>query len=118
MVPARLAVARGDASAAGTAFDPFGHFEVRRVERALVDEYAHVTGSIVERFDVIDTDIAVRIAELPEIVRGYEAIKLASVERYHRGLAELLTELDCGSDLLSPDPVTHRSAATNRSAAE
>jgi indolepyruvate ferredoxin oxidoreductase len=102
----------------GTAFDPFGHFEVRRVERALVDEYAHVIGSIVERFDVIDTDIAVRIAELPDIVRGYEAIKLASVERYHRGLAELLTELDCGSGLLSPDPVTHRSAATNRSAAE
>lgn len=78
----------------GTAFDPFGRAEVRRVERALVEEYATLVESLVERFDQLDAEVVVQIAGLPDLVRGYEQIKLASVERYHQQLAELTERLD------------------------
>jgi indolepyruvate ferredoxin oxidoreductase len=37
---------------------------------------------------------AIEIAELPELVRGYEAIKLAGVERFRARANELLAQLD------------------------
>ena len=52
--------------------------------------------------DVVDTlltgltegnhDLAVRIAALPDQVRGYEEIKLATVRSYHENLTELLAD--------------------------
>lgn len=68
----------------GTAFDPFGRAEVRRVERALPGEYLSLLAAATDR------ETALAIAALPDMVRGYEDIKLANVERFRDRAAELL----------------------------
>ncbi|MEV6871777.1 indolepyruvate ferredoxin oxidoreductase family protein [Amycolatopsis sp. NPDC051128] len=74
----------------GTRFDPFGRAEVRRVERALVEDYR---GTILRAFRAseVDRDRVLALAELPDLVRGYEDVKLANVARYREKQAELLT---------------------------
>ena len=66
----------------GTALDPFGYAHVRRVERSLPGEYLALVDRALERLSPDTLATAIEIAELPELVRGYEAIKLAGVERF------------------------------------
>jgi indolepyruvate ferredoxin oxidoreductase len=77
----------------GTPLDPFGHAEVRRVERALPAEYLALVDAALDRLSPQTRDTVVEVARLPELVRGYEDIKLASVERFRARGAELLDEL-------------------------
>jgi indolepyruvate ferredoxin oxidoreductase len=76
----------------GTALDPFGRTEVRRTERALIAEYREVVDALLTGLTVGNHDLAIRIAALPDQIRGYEDIKLATVRTYHENLAELRTE--------------------------
>ena len=76
----------------GTALDPFGRTEVRRTERALITEYRQVIDQILAGLTSGNHDLAVQIAALPDQIRGYEGIKLATVRTYHEKLAELRTE--------------------------
>jgi indolepyruvate ferredoxin oxidoreductase len=76
----------------GTAFDPFGRTEVRRVERALVAEYRDVITRLADGLSLDNHARAVEIAGLPDMVRGYEEIKLRNVRAYRERMAELLTE--------------------------
>ena len=73
----------------GTVFDPFGYAHVRKVERALLAEYQTIVSRLAAELDIATYDRAVTIAALPDMVRGYEDIKLASVEGYHARLREL-----------------------------
>ncbi len=77
----------------GTRLDVFGYAGVRRVERELVQEYRRTIEGLLDRLDDTSLPLAVEIAELPDLVRGYEHIKLAGVEEYHRRLAELQSRL-------------------------
>ncbi|MCW2893098.1 MAG: indolepyruvate ferredoxin oxidoreductase alpha and beta subunit, partial [Actinomycetia bacterium] len=76
----------------GTWLDPFGHTEVRRTERALITEYREVVGQLLTGLTEGNHELAVQIAALPDLVRGYEEIKLATVRTYHEKLAELHAE--------------------------
>ena len=78
----------------GTVFDPFGRSHVRRVERSLPGEYLALVERALERLSPETLATAVEVAELPELVRGYEAIKLAGVERFRTRAVELLAALD------------------------
>ncbi|MGI9607418.1 MAG: indolepyruvate ferredoxin oxidoreductase family protein [Acidimicrobiales bacterium] len=91
--PAVRALARGKRFR-GTAFDPFGRAEVRRVERELSGEYLAAIDTVLERLSPINVDGSVSIAELPDLVRGYEDIKLANVQIFRGRLAEELAALD------------------------
>jgi len=63
----------------GTAFDPFGRAAVRRVERSLPDEYiAAMRAALADR----DHDRCITVARAPDVVRGYETIKLANVASF------------------------------------
>jgi indolepyruvate ferredoxin oxidoreductase len=73
----------------GTPLDPFGHAEVRRVERELIADYAARVRAATEQLTPSNYQHAVALAELPDIIRGYEGIKLANVERYREALAAL-----------------------------
>ena len=73
----------------GTPFDPFGYAHVRRTERALAREYAALVVSLAATLESENYDHAVAVAEAIDLVRGYEGIKLANVERYRQRLAEL-----------------------------
>jgi indolepyruvate ferredoxin oxidoreductase len=73
----------------GTAFDPFGHTEVRRTERVLITEYREVIAQLLTGLTEDNHDLVLEIAALPDMIRGYENIKLANVRRYHEKLTEL-----------------------------
>jgi indolepyruvate ferredoxin oxidoreductase len=77
----------------GTPLDPFGRTEVRRTERALVGEYlGHVDAALdVLGPDTLDT--VVELCALPDVVRGYEHLKLAGVARFRERAAALRVEL-------------------------
>ncbi|MDT5326475.1 MAG: indolepyruvate ferredoxin oxidoreductase [Mycobacterium sp.] len=73
----------------GTKFDPFGYAHVRRVERGLLAEYESIVSRLAIELDTANYDRAVTIASLTDIVRGYEDIKLASVDAYRARLRDL-----------------------------
>ena len=73
----------------GTPFDPFRYNHVRRVERALAQEYRALVSGLASTLDADGYDHAVAVAEAIELVRGYEGIKLEGVERYRQRLAAL-----------------------------
>ena len=73
----------------GSVFDPFGYAHVRKVERALLAEYAGILNRLAVELDATNYERAVDIAALPDMVRGYEDIKLANVESYRVRLREL-----------------------------
>jgi len=72
----------------GTRLDPFGRAHVRQVERELIEDYRAV---VLEAFRTADADRVLALAELPDLVRGYEDVKLGNVRRYKEKQAELLT---------------------------
>jgi indolepyruvate ferredoxin oxidoreductase len=79
--------------ARGTAVDPFGRAEVRRVERDLITEYEALVDDLVGAVNDDNEDTVAELAALPDVVRGYEDVKLANVERYHSEMARLRSSL-------------------------
>ncbi len=74
----------------GTRLDPFGRAEVRRQERKLPEEYlAALHQTTAQAATPNDLHRAVAIAEAADLVRGYEEIKLANIERFRSRLAAL-----------------------------
>jgi indolepyruvate ferredoxin oxidoreductase len=74
----------------GTVFDPFGRTELRKVERELARHYVEVIDVVLAGLHSDNQPLAVEIARLPSLVRGYEDVKLASIERYRAELATIL----------------------------
>jgi indolepyruvate ferredoxin oxidoreductase len=66
----------------GTALDPFGRAHVRRVERELVGEYRALVDKALVDLSETNYERAVTLANLPDLIRGYEEIKLRGVKRF------------------------------------
>jgi indolepyruvate ferredoxin oxidoreductase len=66
----------------GTALDPFGRAAVRRVERALPGEYRALIERTLPGLGPATYERAVTGARLPDLIRGYEDIKLGNVEKF------------------------------------
>ena len=60
----------------GTAVDPFGRAEVRRVEQRLATEYREQMVELASKLTPDNHAAVLQLAVLPDLVRGYEAIKL------------------------------------------
>jgi indolepyruvate ferredoxin oxidoreductase len=90
-------LARGKALR-GTAFDPFGRTEERRLERRLIDEYEARVGELIAGLgaglDAEKLAIAVAIARVPGSIRGYGHVKLASLAIARARESELLNRFD------------------------
>ncbi len=71
----------------GTPLDPFGRAEVRKLERALVVEYEDVVRRLVAGLQPSNIDHAIRIASLPDQIRGYEELKVRRIVEYRAALA-------------------------------
>ncbi|HEX5303566.1 MAG TPA: indolepyruvate ferredoxin oxidoreductase family protein [Streptosporangiaceae bacterium] len=78
----------------GTRLDPFGRTRVRIAERELIEEYLGLVDHLIGRLSPATSALAVQLASLPDVVRGYEEVKLRNVESYHQSLAELRAQLD------------------------
>ena len=74
----------------GTALDPFGRTRHRRMERELIGEYESMLDRVLGALDSGNYDRAVELAELPDIVRGYEDIKEANVAEFRSRAQALL----------------------------
>jgi indolepyruvate ferredoxin oxidoreductase len=66
----------------GTALDPFGRAAVRREERALIGEYRALIEKAMAGLSRESYGRAVELANLPDLIRGYEEVKLASIQRF------------------------------------
>ena len=78
----------------GTRWDLFGRNEVRRTERALPAEYVEALNRALAALNPDNLETVVELATLPEMVRGYEDIKLDNVAAYRHRLTEILTRLE------------------------
>jgi indolepyruvate ferredoxin oxidoreductase len=77
----------------GTPLDVFGLPKVRRVERALPGEYRELVHGALSALHRANHAKVLAVAELPDMVRGYEDIKLRSVERFRVRATELVASL-------------------------
>src|SRR5215217_2740907 len=68
----------------GTKLDPFGHARVRRVERELIDEYEQMVAEALAQLTPERHATALELLELPDVIRGYEEIKLRNVELFRK----------------------------------
>ncbi len=82
----------------GTPFDPFGYAQVRRVERALPDEYLALLWQAIGRLDECTHPQVVAIGEQAQQIRGYEQIKLANVQAWRLSSSALVEQLQGVSD--------------------
>jgi len=65
--------------------------EVRRAERQLSGEYRAGIAQVLAHLGAASLDRAVHIAELPDMIRGYEHIKLERVARFRSEFAREIT---------------------------
>ncbi len=77
----------------GTPFDPFGRTRVRRLERDLITEYRAAVENLLANLTEDTLAHCARIAALPDLIRGYEQIKIASADRYRTELHAALAAL-------------------------
>ena len=73
----------------GSPLDPFGRTAVRKLERALITEYRTVMADALAGLRPDTEDAVLELAGLPDIVHGYEDVKLRNVERYDSHIAEV-----------------------------
>ena len=66
----------------GTPLDLFARTEVRRLERRLLAHYEELVGQLAAALHAGNHEQAVRIAALPDMVRGYEHVKLGNARQY------------------------------------
>lgn len=59
----------------GTALDPFGRTEERRMERALIGRYKDTIEELMAGLNAANLALAIEIARLPEQIRGYGHVK-------------------------------------------
>ena len=78
----------------GTAFDPFGRTEERRLERQLVRDHEARVDDLLVGLTRENAAVAVAIAEVPGSIRGYGHVKLASLAIARARERELLSRFD------------------------
>jgi indolepyruvate ferredoxin oxidoreductase len=77
----------------GTPLDVFGYAAVRRTERALIEEYRAYVSSAIRQLSADNYDAITKLAQLPDMVRGYEEIKLHNVARYREAVKQIKASL-------------------------
>jgi indolepyruvate ferredoxin oxidoreductase len=80
----------------GTRLDPFGATAIRQIERALIGEYRSLIEHTLAELSPATYERAVRLAALPDMIRGYEEIKLNNVRRFRDAARELVGQVASG----------------------
>jgi indolepyruvate ferredoxin oxidoreductase len=78
----------------GTALDVFGRTEERRTERTLIAEYSATVESLLVKLTPDNLALAVEIASIPEMIRGYGHVKMRHLQQAKRRQAELLAKFN------------------------
>lgn len=76
----------------GTSFDPFGRTAERRMERQLIADYFALVTELSAGLDTANHALAVELAGLPDMVRGFGHVKLASITKFEKRRTDLLAK--------------------------
>jgi indolepyruvate ferredoxin oxidoreductase len=76
----------------GTALDPFGRAEMRRAERALIEEYTALVRTLLPTL-ATDHTRATTIAALADQIRGFESVKMRNIAQYREALSVAMREV-------------------------
>jgi indolepyruvate ferredoxin oxidoreductase len=76
----------------GSLLDPFGHTHIRRTERRLVAHYEGTIKDTLESLTAGSYERAVNVASAPDLIRGYEEVKIRNLDNYSARLTELGVE--------------------------
>jgi indolepyruvate ferredoxin oxidoreductase len=87
----------------GTALDIFGYTEERKMERALIGEYKASIEEVLRLLNADNAAVAVEIARIPEIIKGYGHVKQRNVQAARVKWTALMAQLR--------DPVVQKLAA-------
>jgi len=85
----------------GTVFDPFGMTEERRQERGLIVEYEALIEELLRGLNPQTHALAVKLARIPEHIRGFGLVKEANLQRVRGDWRDLLTQWREGNRLQS-----------------
>jgi indolepyruvate ferredoxin oxidoreductase len=77
----------------GTRFDIFGYSTERKQERQLIHDYEALLEEITRRLSPERSETAIALASLPEKIRGFGPVKLASIVAAREREADLLEKL-------------------------
>jgi indolepyruvate ferredoxin oxidoreductase len=78
----------------GTWLDPFGYQRCRTEERELVAWYRGLVERTMELLTPENFSVALEIVAIPEMIRGYEDVKRASITRAKAAAAEMLEAME------------------------
>jgi indolepyruvate ferredoxin oxidoreductase len=87
----------------GTALDIFGYSAERKMERALIGEYKASVEEVLRLLTADNTAVAVELARIPELIKGYGHVKERNVQAARVKWASLTSQLR--------EPVSSRMAA-------
>ncbi|MCC2973636.1 indolepyruvate ferredoxin oxidoreductase family protein [Massilia sp. IC2-476] len=76
----------------GTAFDPFGYTHERRAERQLREDTFALVDMLATELKPENRAAALKLAQVPETIRGFGHVKAANMERAKGEAARLLQE--------------------------
>jgi indolepyruvate ferredoxin oxidoreductase len=91
----------------GTKLDPFGKAKVRRVERELIGEYERMVAGALAKLTPESHATALELLELPDLIRGYEEIKLRNVALFRKRAEAIEKRLAAGK----PSPALPRAGS-------
>jgi indolepyruvate ferredoxin oxidoreductase len=78
----------------GTPFDPFARSRDRKLERKLLHDYLSLLDVIRSGRREDNLDLAIRLARLPEAVRGFGPVKEAAIAEFYADRDKLLRQFD------------------------
>src|SRR5476649_1447742 len=76
----------------GTAFDPFGYTAERKQERALIGDYEALVDELLAGLSLSNHALAVKLASVPDDIKGYGHVKDAHLVKARRKQADLLAQ--------------------------
>ncbi|CAN5821621.1 indolepyruvate ferredoxin oxidoreductase family protein [soil metagenome] len=76
----------------GTAFDPFGYTQERKAERALIPSYEALVEELLAGLTAANHALAVKLASVPDEIKGYGHVKEANLAKAKRKEASLLEQ--------------------------
>ncbi len=75
-----------------TAFDPFGYTAERKLERALIGQYESLVDELLGGLTPANHALAIKLAAIPDDIRGYGHVKDAHLAKAKRKEADLLAQ--------------------------
>jgi len=74
----------------GTPLDPFGRAEHRRLERRLIADYEALMEDLLASLTAENREVAIKLARIPEQIRGFDLVKERHLDDARAKQAELL----------------------------